>query len=85
MAKQQVEALKSFDHGGRRKKGSRFFVPHTSARELQESGLVRIIPANPTKRAAGNPSSVSPAAQASTKRTRKKLGFGARNDPASGA
>lgn len=66
--KKNVEALTSFDHGGDRRKGSRFTLPQRTAEQLASKGLVRILDGDP-EQAAGAPSSASPVAQASPQTT----------------
>ena len=70
-----VEALQSFEHGGARRRYSRFSVSEPVARDLATRGLVRIIDDRP-QQAAGTPLSASPAAPASPRTTAKKPGRG---------
>lgn len=59
-----VIALSSFDHGGNRRRGSKFSVSDRAAKDLARAGLVRVIeqhPATPD----GAKLSASPAGQAS--------------------
>lgn len=67
-----VQALESFEHNGSRKRGQRFQVSAQVARKLRDAGLVAIAgeagTENP-KKAAGAPSSASPAARASREAT----------------
>ena len=72
----QVEALQSFEHGGARRRYSRFSVSEPVARELATRGLVRIIDDRPPQ-AAGKKSSASPAAPALPQTTAKRYGRGA--------
>jgi len=65
-----VEALTGFDHGGSRRRGTRFSVSDHAAKQLARAGLVRIVEDRPQK-VAGAKSSASPAAQASTQTTAK--------------
>lgn len=58
----EVRALRPFEHYGSRRRGERFHAAPRHAAEMAARGLVEIIPARPMK-AAGKPSSVSPAAQ----------------------
>ena len=58
----EVRALRPFEHYGSRRRGERFHAVPRHAAEMAARGLVEIIPALPMK-AAGKPSSVSPAAQ----------------------
>lgn len=70
-----VIALSSFDHGGNRRRGSRFSVSERAAKELARAGLVRIVeqhPATPD----GAKLSASPAGPASPQTTVKKSGRG---------
>ena len=71
-----VEALQSFEHGGARRRYSRFSVSEPTARDLATRGLVRIVDERP-QQAAGSPLSASPAAPASPQTTAKKSGRGA--------
>ncbi|WP_181244704.1 hypothetical protein, partial [Halomonas sp. ND22Bw] len=70
-----VEALTGFDHGGSRRRGTRFPVSDHTAKQLARAGLVRIVEDHP-KKVAGRKSSASPAAQASPQTTAKPSGRG---------
>lgn len=74
-----VQAITSFDHSGPRKRDERFHVSDQHARKLRDAGLVDIVgegaKANP-KKAAGNPSSASPAARLSRKKTASESAHG---------
>ncbi|GAB3099729.1 hypothetical protein G8770_03590 [Aestuariicella hydrocarbonica] len=76
----EVIALTSFDHGGNRRRNSKFEVSDLVAKELAQQGLVRIVKDNPTK-PAGKKSSASPAGQASRQKTAKKSGAGDKEEP----
>lgn len=79
-----VEALTGFDHGGNRRRGTRFPVSDQTAKALARAGLVRIVEDHP-KQAAGTPSSASPAAQASPQTTAKRSGRGGKRRQAEGS
>ncbi|OBX35663.1 hypothetical protein A8U91_04737 [Halomonas elongata] len=70
-----VEALTGFDHGGIRRRGSKFPVSDHTAKQLARAGLVRIVADHP-KQADGATSSASPAAQVSPQTTVKKSARG---------
>lgn len=78
---QTVEALSGFDHGGNRRRGSRFQVSDHTAKELARAGLVRVVEDHP-KKADGAKSSASPAAQASPQTTAKRSGRGGKQGQA---
>ncbi|WP_399696595.1 hypothetical protein [Xenophilus sp.] len=77
----QVEAIKSFDHGGKRKRGDRFEASTQHAEALRKRGLVVLLgepSADNPSTAAGEKSSALPAAPASPKTTAKPSGRGGR-------
>ncbi len=73
-----VEALTGFDHYGPRRRGDRFTVGEPMARKLRDGGLVQIVEGAgkhpPT--ATGNPSSASPVAHHSARKTASKSASG---------
>lgn len=74
-----VTALKSFDHGGAKRRGDKLSVSLIVAKRLRDAGLVSFpaVPKSATpQQANGKPSSASPAAQASPQTTAKKSGRG---------
>lgn len=73
-----VEALTGFDHGGNRRRGSRFQVSEHTAKALARAGLVRVTENRP-KKADGAKSSASPAAPASPQTTAKPRSGGAKD------
>lgn len=76
----EVEAIKSFDYDGARRRGDRFEVSPQHADALRRRGLVVLVAAtadNPST-AAGEKSSASPAAPASLGTTAKQSGRGGR-------
>jgi hypothetical protein len=75
----EVRALESFEHSGTRRPGDRFKVSPNQARRLSDKGLVELVRGrgNPRK-AAGTPSSASPAAQACIPTTSNESDAGAK-------
>lgn len=75
----KVIAIRSFDHGGSRRRGDVFTVSPQVAEQLRLAGLVRVeggpASADPRK-AAGALSSASPAARASRRQTAKSSNGG---------
>ena len=64
----KVSVIQSFEHNGMRRLGDQFTVSLQAARKLRDRGLVEFDDPESDERpseAAGNPSSASPAAQAS--------------------
>lgn len=76
----QVEALTGFDHHGSRRRGDKFPTSDQTAKDLVRAGLVRIVTDRPEK-AAGKPSSASPAAQASPQKTSSSSKGGGKKQP----
>lgn len=73
-----VEALTGFDHYGPRRRGDRFTVGEPMARKLRDKGLVQFVEGDGKHPpvAAGNPSSASPVARHSTRKTASKSAGG---------
>lgn len=78
----KVQAVRTFDHGGKRKKGSIFKLTEATAHDLAQRGLISVVVEPPKveerpKQAAGQKSSASPAAPVSRRRTARRSASGA--------
>jgi len=77
----EVEAIKNFEHTGRRRLGDRFEVSPRIAQALERKRLVKVIDSRerPSKAAGeAQPSSASPVVQASPQTTVNESGSGAK-------
>jgi len=72
-----IQALKSFDHNGLRRKFETFVVSDSMGKQLTQRGLAKEVKADPPT-AAGEKSSALQAAPASQEQTQKKSKRGKR-------
>lgn len=77
---EEVIALQSFDHGGKRRKGDKFTCSASVAKELARRNLARVVQSH-VQQADGEKSSASPAAPASAEQTQNQLENGDLESP----